>query len=290
VLPTLERGVFDRLSLRDADLALACASHDGTPQHTEAVRAFLARAGFDESDLGCGPHAPFDPEARRAMLAAGERPGRVHNNCSGKHTGFLCLQRDLQGALGDYLEPGSAAQQAVAASVAEMTGVDLPLPTGVDGCGAPTFQLPLAGLARAFAGLANRSGQPAVRAGACQRILAVAGQHPELVAGRRRLCTALLRALPGAVFGKNGAEGVYAVALAPDRRRRACPGAVGIAVKVDDGAERGYQPVIVDLLWRMGAFGSDLPADLERFWRIAIGNTRGAMVGEVRCVADWGQL
>ncbi len=287
-LPFLERGLAEQLGAADAELAVMCASHDGTEAHTAAVRSLLARGGLDEAQLGCGPHAPFDPHSRGELQRRGAQPGRLHNNCSGKHAGFLHLARSCGDDLARYLAPDSRAQREVQAAVAAMTGCPEPLELGLDGCGAPTFRLPLAGLARAFSRLANPIGLASVRAAACRRILAVVGRAPTLLAGERRFCTALVRAWPGACFAKNGAEGVYALALAPDPRRVRWPGGLGIAIKVDDGAERGYQPVVVDLLLRLGAFVDDqVPPALQAFHRLAIDNTQRVRVGEVHSVAPW---
>ncbi|MBL9079684.1 MAG: asparaginase [Planctomycetes bacterium] len=287
-LPFLERGLAERLALPDAELAVMCASHDGAPVHTAAVRSFLARGGLREDQLGCGPHAPFDADARRDLLRSGAKPEKVHNNCSGKHTGFLHLARACGDDLTRYLEPDSRAQQEVHAAVAAMAGCPAPLPLGLDGCGAPTFRLPLVALARAFSRLANPTGLPPVRAAACRRILQAVGTAPTLLAGEERLCTALVRTWPGGCFAKNGAEGVYAVALAPDPARRRWPGGLGLSIKIDDGAERGYQPVVVDLLRRLGVFAGDaVPAALQAFHRVPIHNTQRREVGEVRCAAEW---
>ncbi|MFN3241572.1 MAG: asparaginase [Planctomycetota bacterium] len=287
-LPLLERGVAERLGLPAEELAVMCASHDGTDRHVAAVRSLLARGGLDEQLLGCGPHAPFAKDARLEMLRRGERPQKVHNNCSGKHTGFLYLARELGDDLADYLDPESRAQQAVNAAVAGMAGLDAPLPSGLDGCGAPTLVLSLHALARSFCRFANHDTLPPVRAAACRSILDAVGKAPELLAGEQRLCTALVRQWPGRAFAKNGAEGVYVMALAPDPQRPRFPGALGLAVKADDGAERGYQPVVVDLLRTLGAFGADpVPEPLQRFWRLPIANTQKKQVGEVHCVVDW---
>ena len=287
-LPLLERGVHRRLGLPVEELAVLCASHDGAAAHVAAVRSFLARGGLDEQLLGCGPHAPFARNARLDMLRRGEQPQKVHNNCSGKHTGFLYLARECGDALADYLDPSCAAQQEIQRAVAEMAGLEVPLARGVDGCGAPTFQLSLHAMARAFCRFANHERSSDVRAESCRTILAAVGAAPVLLAGEQRLCTALVRRWPGRVFAKNGAEGVYVMCLAPDRSRARFPGAVGVAVKVDDGAERGYQPVVVDLLRWMGAFAADaVPAPLQRFWQMPIGNTLKQQVGEVRCAVEW---
>lgn len=287
-LPLLERGLADALALPAEEIAVMCASHDGAAPHTTAVASLLRRGGFVADQLGCGPHAPFDGETRRQLLRVGERPGRLHNNCSGKHAGFLLLAKACGDEPAHYLDPGARGQREVNAAVAAMAGLPGPLPTGLDGCGAPTFVLPLLALAQAFCRLANPIDQPSVRAAACRRILDAVAAAPAMLAGERRFCTALLRCLPGRNFAKNGAEGVYAVALAPDARRRRCPGAVGIACKIDDGSERGYQPVIVDLLWRLGAFGGDLPAAAAAFHELVLHNTQHKRVGEVKCVLPWG--
>lgn len=285
-LPFFEHGLDRSLALTDGEIAVLCASHEGTEAHVATVRQLLARGGLHEDKLGCGPHAPYDAAARRALLATGSRPLRVHNNCSGKHTGFLHLAAACGDPLARYLDPGCRSQQQVAATVAAMAGTGL-LEVGVDGCGAPTFWLPLRGLARAFARLANPESLSSVRADACRKILGAVGREPVLLAGEERFCTALLRCLPGRMFPKNGAEGVYAVGVAPDPARRACPGGLGIAVKIRDGQERGYQPVIVDLLARLGVFGAGVPASLRDWHVLPLQNTRREPVGEVRCAIDW---
>lgn len=287
-LPFLERGLATALALPVEEIAVMCASHDGARVHTAAVRSFLARGGLTEHQLGCGPQVPFDQDTRLELLRAGEKPGRVHHNCSGKHTGFLHLARACGDELASYLDPRCKSQQEVAAAVLAMAGLPGPAEVGLDGCGAPTFRLPLAALARAFCRLANPDRLGSVRATACRTILDAAGRAPQLVAGERRFCTALLQCWPGRVFAKNGAEGVYGVALAPDPQRRRWPGALGIAVKIDDGNERGYQPVVVDLLAALGAFaGGQLPAPVRAFHQLALHNSQQKPTGEVSCVRSW---
>lgn len=287
-LPFLERGLHQRLDLPASEIAVMCASHFGAPAHVAAVRSLLARGGLCEDQLGCGPHAPFDKASRLGLLAAGERPGKVHNNCSGKHAGFLHLAQQCGDQLANYLDANGRAQQEVQAAVAAMAGLAAPVELGLDGCGAPTFVLPLVALARAFAQLANPDGQVAVRAAACRTILDAVAREPLYLQGEGQLCTVLAQTLPGRCFPKNGAEGVFAVALAPDPARRRCPGAVGVAVKIDDGAQRAYEPVIVQTLCWLGAFaGAQVPAPLQKFSSVPIDNTQRVRVGEVSCVLEW---
>lgn len=291
-LPLFERGLVERFGWGDAEIAVLVASHDGTPAHVAAVRSLLQKAGMDEALLGCGAHAPFDGRSRNELIRAGTLPQRVHSNCSGKHSGFLCLARACGDDLGTYLDPANRSQVEVQQAVAAMAGVQAPVPVGTDGCGAPTFWLPLAALARAFARLANPFDQPAVRQAACARILDAVGRQPVLVAGEKRFCTALLRSRPCTMFAKNGAEGVYALALGPDPERPRFPGAIGIAVKVDDGAERGYQPVVADLLAHLYGWNTALRTALAPWQVQPIRNTRDELVGEVRCAPglDWARL
>lgn len=285
LLPLLLRSIDARLGLSAAEIAVACASHDGTERHVQAVRSLLAKAGLDEAQLGCGPHAPFDPASRRELLQRGQRPLRVHNNCSGKHSAFLCLGQDLGDDLGSYLEPTSRGQTLVAETVAAMAGLEGLPERGVDGCAAPTFVLPLRALARSFAQFSNPDAPGDVVA-ACRKIQAAVKAEPAMLAGDGRLCTELVR-MPQVAFAKKGAEGVYAVGLLPDPARRLCPEAIGIAIKVEDGAERGYQPVVVDLLRWLGALPAGLPLALAAYEVLPVRNTLGDQVGEVRSIASW---
>ena len=281
-LPLMERGGVDRLGLTDAELAVMSASHNGTEEHLQVVRGLLDKGGFSERDLGCGPHAPFDRAASLAIARAGLKPEVMHNNCSGKHAGFLHLARDLDQPLGSYLDPDGASQRLIRRVVAEMSGVsDDELMVGVDGCGAPTIRLPLRGLATAFCRLVNPDGLPPVRTAACRRLLQAVSRQPVLLAGRGELSTALVESAPGRVYPKNGAEGVYAFGVVG-----AGGEGYGVAIKVEDGNERGYKPVAIDILTRLGLWPA-VPAELEPFARVPVFNTQKILVGCVRSVLAW---
>lgn len=277
-LPLFDRGLVERFALSDEELALISASHQGTPLHVATVDGLLRKGSLQRGDLGCGPHAPFDKDAALALAREGARPERIHNNCSGKHTGFLLLAHDCGTPLASYLDPESTAQRAVREAVADMTGVPVgELGVAVDGCGAPTLRLPLSALARGFWRLANpeHGGLSPVRRRACARLLEAVNRAPVHLAGHGRLCTALIESAPGRLYPKNGAEGVYAVGVAGLD--------LGIAIKVDDGAERGYTPVVIELLRRMGLW-REVPKSLEEFARMPIRNTRKDVVGYVEAV------
>ena len=270
-LVLIESGAAEAFGLSDEEVALACASHSGEPMHTERVAAWLARIGCGESDLACGPQAPRHEPTLEAMVRRGHKPTRIHNNCSGKHTGFLTVARHWNVATAGYEHVDHPVQQAVATSLRELSGVG-ELPWGVDGCAAPNFALPLGGFARALAKLAGGR-----RPGAA-RILRSMIAHPELVGGTGRACTILMRAAHGRAAVKIGAEGVYA-AMVPERW-------LGIALKIDDGATRASEMVIAALLDKLGLVGDGA----HEFLHAPVLNTRGASVGERRQAAALSQI
>lgn len=282
---SLERGLVDSAGLEDSELAVVSASHDGTELHVETVRGLLEKLRFTEADLLCGPHAPFDKRASIAVARSGGKPQRIHNNCSGKHSAMLWLARELGVDPADYLDPDSASQRQIKSVLGDFVGLDpATIPVGLDGCGAPTFRLPLEALARGFARLMNPVGLSDVRAAACTRLRSAIAAAPVLYEGEGGICTALARSWPGQIVGKNGAEGVYAIGvLRPDGS------AVGAAVAVHDGAPRGYHPVIAELAMRLTGTES-VPEPLRSFVRVPVWNTQKIQVGEVRSAIEWPDL
>ncbi len=218
-------------------LALACASHSGEAHHLEAARAVLASAGLDEDALQNTPDLPLDDAASLEWRSAGRGKASIAQNCSGKHSAMLATCVRVGWDTGTYLEPRHALQQAVRATVAELTGGQAQHTT-VDGCGAPLFSSSLTGLARAFGTIA------AAAAGHGEDDLARIGRamngHPQMVGGTGRDVTTLMAGVPGLV-AKDGAEGVYAVGL-PDGR--------GVALKVLDGSQRA-RPVVMAAVLRV---------------------------------------
>lgn len=274
-LPLLETGAAERFAFDEGDLALAVASHDAEPCHIERAARILARVGLDEHALQCGPQNPGNDDARFALRVEGRRATRIHNNCSGKHAGFLTLARHLGDDPARYLAEDSLAQRHVRAAVRDMADIeDFELTTAVDGCSAPTFRLPLTGLATVFARMTNPAGLDAPRRAACERIVAAVRAHPVLLAGStKRLCTDLVRVTNGRLFPKIGAEGVYAVGL---------PGEdAALAVKMDDGGQRGLHAVVVAVLERLGHLSRDEAHALAAWRSPILRNWAGTAVGEL---------
>lgn len=244
-------------------LALACASHSGQPRHVSVVRRLLSSAGLDEAALDNTSDMPIDAGVRRSMTRAGMGKDRLHQNCSGKHAAMLATCVAAGWPTEGYRSPEHPVQTAIADAVSRLAGEPIAGVT-VDGCGAPVFALSLLGLARAFAAVATSPETTA--AGRCADAMRA---DPWLVGGTGRDVTELMTALPG-LIAKEGAEGVYAVAL-PDGR--------AVAVKVDDGASRARLPAVVASLRRLGV---DDPA-LAR-WETSAVLGHGEPAGEVRAV------
>jgi L-asparaginase II len=228
-------------------LALASASHAGTPRHVAVARDILAAAGLAETALQCPPDWPLDRDAAFDVRSAGHGKRSITMNCSGKHASFLLACAHNGWSIDDYLEPSHPLQQLVRSTVEELTGESV-RHSGIDGCGAPVFALTLRGLA-AGVGRVARAGSTA--------------RGPELDADAARLASAIL-ANPWAIDGpgrpnavvierlglivKGGAEGVI-VAAAPD--------GTAVAIKMLDGNKRATTMVALELLGSVGAV--DLP-------------------------------
>ncbi|MEI4487741.1 asparaginase [Frigidibacter sp. MR17.14] len=269
-LPLVESGAADAAGLTPAQLALACASHQGAGLHVSAVSRWLGDLGLAEPDLRCGAHMPKDPAEDLRLRTSGDSPCQIHNNCSGKHAGFLTWTRHA-GAGPDYTEIDHPLQRAIRAATEEVTGADI-AGWGIDGCSAPNFATTVAGLARAMAAFAAANPTGGARDRAMARLARAMATHPEMVAGEGRACTTLMRAMGGRVAIKTGAEAVF-VAILPEQKR-------GIALKIVDGGTRASEAAIVALLIRLGALDARDPAVAPYLG--AQRNWRGLVTGEIR--------
>ena len=277
ILPLLLGGGRERWALEPADLAVICASHGGTPVHTERVAALLARGELGAGDLLCGAHPPLDRAAARTLRESGGTPTALHNNCSGKHTGMLlaCRQSGLPTA--DYVAPAHPLQRRILGLLAELALLpEEAVGIGIDGCSAPAFHLPLDRLALLYARFADprEGGSTGSLAAALETVASAMAAAPEMVAGPGRFTTELAAVTGGRVLGKEGAEGVYAVAVRG-------PVALGVAIKIADGGERCRDGVVLEVLGQLGSLSGQELAQLERFARTPLTNWRQIPVGEV---------
>ena len=271
----VESGAADAYDVSAAELAMACASHSGEPRHAETAGAWLARIGCSVDDLECGPQLPGYEPALIALLASGKLATPAHNNCSGKHAGFLTLARHLGAPTKGYIKYEHPVQQRILGVLESMTGLDLgPAPRGVDGCGIPVIGIPLGNIALAMARLGAPDGQPADRQAACRRIRQAVAAEPYMVAGSGRFDTRVMELTGERALIKTGAEGVYCASFPAL--------GLGAALKVDDGAGRAAEILMGRLLRHLDILSEDAAAGLGGVLQARIHNRAGLAVGEVR--------
>ena len=268
-LPLLESGAADAAGLGPEQLALACASHNGAALHVEKVGLWLSGMGLQESDLRCGCHKPWDKDESRRLTCSDHAPNQLHNNCSGKHAGFLTWTKHA-GAGPEYVEIDHPLQKAIRQATAEVAGEEV-AGVGIDGCSAPNFAGSITGLARSMAAFAQPDGS--ARGRGMARLVDAMRAHPDLVAGEGRACTELMRATGGRVAVKTGAEAVY-IAIIPEKK-------LGVAVKIEDGGTRASEAAITALLVHLGVLDAGHPI-VGKLLCDPMKNWRGLEVGGLR--------
>ncbi|MEO8563380.1 MAG: asparaginase [bacterium] len=272
IMPLLESGGFDVLGWGDDQLALACASHGGEPEHVKIAEAMLTSIGMEEGDLACGPHEPLAQRGQKLLRDAGARPSRLHNNCSGKHAAMLAGAFTSRLPAYGYERHDHPVQQACLAEVAKWGSVPSDrIGLAVDGCGVTVFVLPLESMALAYARLADAARRSAE---VPSRIVHAMQTRPFLVGGTDRFDSAVIEATEGRCIAKIGAEGIHCVAVVDE--------GIGIAIKVEDGAQRAQFPAVLTALQHFGLLPRDLPPRLAEFLHRPLRNSRGEVVGEVR--------
>jgi L-asparaginase II len=277
-LPLVESGAADAYGFGQRELALACASHSGEPEHTELASAMLAKAGLDVSALECGVHWPTRQAATVALARAGGSPTALHNNCSGKHSGFLCTCAHAGIDHVGYVKAGHALQEMVRGAMEDVTGAAHDADhRGTDGCSIPTYAVPLRDFARGFARMATGNRLGPQRAKAAKRLMSACMAEPFLVSGTDRADVALMQAAPGRIFVKVGAEGVYCAAL-PEL-------GLGIALKCDDGASRAAEIMIAAVLAKLLSKDEAVAAKLGEQANPILKNWNGISVAGLRPTA-----
>lgn len=282
-LPLVASGAAEAYGLGDEALALACASHGGEPAHTAVAAGVLRTLGLDDSALECGAHWPGFEGATRALASEGRTPGALHNNCSGKHSGFVCLGCLMASAAGrepaefvrGYIRPEHPVMREVSAALGAATGTDLDrAPVGTDGCSIPTFGIPLRALALGFARFATGQGLSSERARAATRLRQAVAKAPFMVAGTGRFDTKVMQHFGQRVFCKVGAEGVYCAAL-PER-------GLGVAIKMDDGnTARAVEVVMARVIQALVQRDDADAAALQGLVQVPLRNWNGIEVGRL---------
>lgn len=282
-IPLITSGAADAFEFSEDEIAMACASHSGEAIHVRLAKLMLERIGLSESHLRCGVHLPFNDKESERMQRAGEYPTQLHNNCSGKHIGMLGLAKHIGADLATYEEIDHPVQQAIlhAVSVFTETPIEEVL-VGIDGCAAPNFAVSLLGMAKSFLNLiAPPSSFDEDLQDAGRRITQAMLNCPDVIGGTDRLDTMLMKAAPGKIISKVGADGVWLCGVLPSEQ---WPTGLGIALKVEDGDDKRARPVIaVEILRQLGVL-SDI--DLSDVSPMPIKNRRGEIVGKVDAIID----
>jgi L-asparaginase II len=295
-IPLLEYGGIEEYELTGEEIAVTCASHGGETVHVATVSAMLRKGEFDEEDLLCGAHVPYDEKAAAELRASGEEPSPLHNNCSGKHAGMLLATQVMDLPNDDYIDADHPLQDLMHATLADFASLTPDeIPIAVDGCGVPAYFLSLYRAACAYARLmasSERSDAPGALeryATSASNVVEAMTSFPYNVAGAWSITTPLMEAFGGDVVAKEGAEGFYAMALTSALRetltrrlKLADDCAVGIALKIDDGSMgRGRNPVILRTLELLGLDAASAP-ELQRYKEWPLRNVVGTIVGEVK--------
>lgn len=293
-VPLVESGGLEEFAIAPEELALICASHGGEPLHVTTAAAILRKGDYDEADLRCGIHVPYDEKAANDLRLSGEAPSPLHNNCSGKHGGMLLASRYFERAGLDYSDAHHPLQQRAREVVGDFAGLaGEVIPTAIDGCGVPSYYLSLHRAAYAYARLVataeGTAGALEEFAPAAAAIVQAMTERPHYVAGNWSITTPLMESYPQELLAKEGAEGFYAIALKSSLAAQLSEqldltpnSALGVAIKIADGSMgRGRDPVIVRILRLLG-LESENKSRLDVFAEPPVRNNGGAVVGAVR--------
>ena len=286
-MPLLITGAADRFGFTDREVALACGSHNGEPIHTELAASMLKKIGLGPEALHCGAHEPYGAEAALELRTRGEQPNALHNNCSGKHAGMLAVAVHLGASIDNYERPENPVQKAIADVVSQFSGVTVTdMAVGVDGCSAPVFGITVKAMALAYARLVSppASFDQKTR-DACERIVRAMSAYPELMGGTSdRLDTELMRAAPGRLVSKVGAEGVYTAGIRPSED---WPNGLGVALKIEDGDDKRARPtVVIESLRQLGVLRDESLEVVAKYAFFPVKNRRGDIVGEISASFD----
>ena len=289
-LPLLVSGAAKKFGFTDREVALACASHNGEPIHTELAASMLQKIGLGPEALKCGVHEPYSVEIAGTLRSRGESPTVLHNNCSGKHAGMLALALHLGAPTENYNTAENPVQKVIAETVSQFSGVPVvDMAVGIDGCAVPVFGITVRAMALAYARLVS---PPATfdteTRDACDRIVRVMSEYPELIGGTSdRLDTELMRAAPGRLISKVGAEGVYTAGITPSEQ---WPKGLGVALKIEDGDDRRARPtVVIETLRQLGVLRDESLEAVARYAFFPVRNRPGDVVGEVRASFNLGR-
>lgn len=274
-LPLIESGAADAYGFEDRHLALACSSHNGQEMHVRGASEMLHKAGLDGSCLECGAQLPKYPEDQFQVMHSEGGVKPIHNNCSGKHSGFLAFAKHTGIETKGYIGFEHPVQQEIAGVLESVTGAKHGADNyGIDGCSIPTYKIPLQKLAIAYAKFGVGEDPSQLRSSAMLRLRDACLAHPEMVAGDNRVCTQLMQTLGNRAFVKVGAEGVYTMSL-PEL-------GLGVAMKSRDGGFRAVEVAVSQLAFDLLKLDESDATSMKPLTHPVLRNWNGIEVGAAR--------
>jgi len=274
-IAALETGIVEEYGLDLKDVAIMTASHSGEEEHINTLLELMRKTGIKEDDLQCGIHEPVNKEEAKKLVAKGIQPSKLHCNCSGKHIGQLAAIK-LKGLnFKGYLEPNHKMQKEVKRIVAEFSGTAISeVIEAKDGCGITVHAVPLKNIALSYANLCNEEFMEGRYKKSQNYIVSAMTMYPEMVAGKGRLDTAIMKRLGDRMISKIGAEGTYAAGIIGK--------SIGIAIKIEDGNSRAVGPAIIETLVQIGTIHEDEANQLKSYWNPGVYNHKNELVGEIK--------
>ena len=279
VLPLLESGAAEHYGFTLEEIALMCGSHNGEPEHVRVASSILQKTGLDKSYLRCGPQLPTLKKDIQELYRNNQSPEHIHNNCSGKHAGFLAMTQFMQADLATYNHPEHPLQKAIIEVVEEMYEYPFSkMKIGLDGCSAPIFSIPVINQAIAYKNLASPSKFSDKRKKACETVIKAISTYPFMVGGSQRYCTDMMAICGERIVGKTGAEGVYCLSFLKEK--------IGVAIKIDDGKMLPQYNVAQKLIEATGIFTADQLKPLHHYAEEELKNYNKLSTGVIKVAAE----
>ena len=272
-IPLLVSGAVEHFGFTEKEIALFCGSHNGELQHVETVRSILSKIGLDESHLQCGPQMPTLKDDMHMLIKNDLQPQKIHNNCSGKHAGFLayCVYKNL--STDDYIHPGHALHREILEVISDFHRYPKEkIRQGIDGCSAPIFSFPVYNQAVAYKNLVSPDGFGEDITRACRMMVDAIVKYPEMIAGKKRYCSDLMRVSEGKLIGKTGADGVYSIGIMGLN--------YGICIKVDDGKMGPQYNIAQAVIEQLNILTEEHNEELRHYMRHENKNFGGLVTGE----------
>lgn len=278
-IAALEAGAAEEFDLDLKEIAIMMSSHSGEKEHIEVLNKIIDKLGIEENELECGIAEPVNKEVLKELYSAGLVPSSLHCNCSGKHLGFIAASKLKGFPIEGYYKPEHPLQKLLTGIISDFSRIDAQsIICATDGCGVPVYALPLKNMALAYANLCDPDFMDGRYKKSQNYILSAMTMYPEMVAGRGRLDTELMKRFGHMIIGKAGAEGVYCIGLTGEK--------TGIAIKIDDGSQRAIGSVVIEVLLQLGVLDAGEARQMKDFWKPEILNNRKEKVGEIRAIFE----